>query len=162
MQRWGRREFKVVVERERERERERWGKEKRVEKLNMGCWETIGWVRKKRISNANKNKKNMFLLLFVGCLALVGYLIPNLVNTNAVFSKQQSYRYCCMDALQGRTLTKRMEKKLNGNNTRMLRAILNKSWERWTIEKRSGRGSWRSALAARHDNYDEIIWCESK
>ena len=26
------------------------------------------------------------------------------------------------------TLTKRMEKKLDGNNTRMLRAILNKSW----------------------------------
>ena len=27
-----------------------------------------------------------------------------------------------------RTFTKRMEKKLDGNNTRMLRAILNKSW----------------------------------
>ena len=27
------------------------------------------------------------------------------------------------------TLTKRMEKKLDGNNTRMLRALLNKSWK---------------------------------
>ena len=32
----------------------------------------------------------------------------------------RSYRYCYMDALLGR--------KLNGNYTRMLRAILNKSW----------------------------------
>ena len=29
-----------------------------------------------------------------------------------------------------RTLTKRLEKKLDGNYTRMLRAILNKSWQR--------------------------------
>ena len=28
------------------------------------------------------------------------------------------------------TLTKRMEKKLDGNYTRMLRAVLNKSWRR--------------------------------
>ena len=33
------------------------------------------------------------------------------------------------------TLTKRMEKKLNGNNTRMLRAVLNKSWKRHHTEK---------------------------
>ena len=39
------------------------------------------------------------------------------------FLKQRSCRYCCMDAL-----TKRMDKKLDGNYTRMLRAILNKSW----------------------------------
>ena len=33
-----------------------------------------------------------------------------------------------MDALHGLYLTKRLEKKLDGNYTRMLRAILNKSW----------------------------------
>ena len=44
----------------------------------------------------------------------------------AVSSKQRSYRYCYMDALHG--LTKRLKKKLDGNYTRMLRAILNKSW----------------------------------
>ena len=37
------------------------------------------------------------------------------------------YRYCCIDALTW-TLTKCMEKNLGGNYTRMLRAILNKSW----------------------------------
>ena len=42
---------------------------------------------------------------------------------NAVFTKQRSYQYCYMW-----TLTKRMEKKLDGNYTRMLRAVLNKSW----------------------------------
>ena len=45
-----------------------------------------------------------------------------------VFSKQQSCRiqlYGCTTW----TLTKRMEKKLDGNYTRMLRAILNKSWK---------------------------------
>ena len=34
-----------------------------------------------------------------------------------------------------RTLTKRMEKKLDGNYTRMLRAILNKSWRRHTTKQ---------------------------
>ena len=43
------------------------------------------------------------------------------------FSKQWSYRCCCMDALHGRS-AKHMEKKLGGNYTKMLRAILNKSW----------------------------------
>ena len=43
---------------------------------------------------------------------------------NAVSSRELSYRYCCMDALQ----TKRLEKKLDSNYTRMLCAILNKSW----------------------------------
>ena len=33
------------------------------------------------------------------------------------------------------TLTKRMEKKLGGNNTRMLRAILNKSWRQHTTKQ---------------------------
>ena len=32
------------------------------------------------------------------------------------------------------TLTKRLEKKLDGNNTRMLRAILNKSWRQHTTK----------------------------
>ena len=45
------------------------------------------------------------------------------VKWNAVSSKQRSCRYCYMDALLGR-----MEKKLDGNYTGMLRAILNKSW----------------------------------
>ena len=39
------------------------------------------------------------------------------------FSRQRSYRYCCMDTQLGR-----LEKKLDGNYTKMLRAILNKSW----------------------------------
>ena len=42
------------------------------------------------------------------------------------FSKLQSCRYCCMDALYGGQLN--MEKKIDSNYTRMLRAILNKSW----------------------------------
>ena len=43
------------------------------------------------------------------------------IKWNAVSSRQRSYRYCCMDAL-------RLEKKLDGNYTRMFRAILNKTW----------------------------------
>ena len=42
--------------------------------------------------------------------------------------RQRSHRYCYMDATTW-TLTKRLEKKLDGNYTRMLRAILNKSWQ---------------------------------
>ena len=34
-----------------------------------------------------------------------------------------------------RTLTKHMEKKLDGNNTRMLRAVLNKSWRQHTTKQ---------------------------
>ena len=49
------------------------------------------------------------------------------IKWNAVSSRQRSYRYCCMDGLLGRK-SKRLEKKLDGNYTRMLRAILNKSW----------------------------------
>ncbi len=45
------------------------------------------------------------------------------IKWNAVSSRQRSYRYCCMDALLGR-----YQKKLDGNYTRMLRPILNKSW----------------------------------
>ena len=55
----------------------------------------------------------------------------------AVF--QASYRYCCMDALLGCTtwtLTKRLKKKLDGNYTRMLRAILNKSWWQYPTRHR--------------------------
>ena len=47
------------------------------------------------------------------------------IKWSAVSSKQQSCRYCCTTW----TLTKRMEKKLDGKYTRMLRAILNKSWK---------------------------------
>ena len=43
---------------------------------------------------------------------------------NAISSKQRAYWYCCTTW----TLTKRLEKRLDGNYTRMLRAILNKSW----------------------------------
>ena len=43
------------------------------------------------------------------------------------FFKQRSYRYCYMECTTW-TLTKRQEKKIDGNYTRMLRAILNKSW----------------------------------
>ena len=42
------------------------------------------------------------------------------IKWNAVSSRQRSYRYW--------TLTKRLKKKLDGNYTWMLRAILNKSW----------------------------------
>ena len=47
------------------------------------------------------------------------------IKWNAVSSRLQSCWYCYMDALLGRWL----EKKLDGNYTRMLRAILNKSWQ---------------------------------
>ena len=47
---------------------------------------------------------------------------------NAVSSRQQSCRYCCMDVSLGRKKKKQLEKKLDGNYTRMLTAILNKSW----------------------------------
>ena len=47
------------------------------------------------------------------------------IKWNAVFSRQRSILlYGCTTW----TLTKRLEKKLDGNYTRMLRAILNKSW----------------------------------
>ena len=42
-----------------------------------------------------------------------------------IFSQQRSCWYCCMDCTTW-TLTKRMEKKLDGNYTRVLREILNK------------------------------------
>ena len=32
--------------------------------------------------------------------------------------------------------------------------------KRWTIQKGGGRGSRRSAPAARHDNDDDVILCE--
>ena len=46
------------------------------------------------------------------------------IKWNAVSSKQRPCRYCCITW----TLIKRLEKKLDGNYSRMLRAILNKSW----------------------------------
>ena len=46
------------------------------------------------------------------------------IKWNAVSSKQRSYRYGCTTW----TLTKQLEKKLDSNYKRMLRAILNKSW----------------------------------
>ena len=45
-----------------------------------------------------------------------------------ISSRQRSCRYCYMDALT-QTLTKRLENKLDDNYTRMLRAILNRSWQ---------------------------------
>ena len=47
-------------------------------------------------------------------------------KSNAVSSRQRSNRYW--------TLTKRLEKKLDGNCTRMLRAILTKSWRQHTTK----------------------------
>ena len=80
------------------------------------------------------------------------------------------------------TLTKRLKKKLDGNYTRMLRAILNNSWrqhpikhqlyghlppvtktiqklcqKRWTIGRSGERGSGISVLAARHDDDDVLF-----
>ena len=49
------------------------------------------------------------------------------IKWNAVSSKQRLCRYCLYGCTTW-TLTKRLEKKLDGNYTRMLRAILNKSW----------------------------------
>ena len=49
------------------------------------------------------------------------------IKWNAVSSMQRSHRYCCIDATTW-TLTKWLEKKLDDNYPRMLRAILNKSW----------------------------------
>ena len=46
------------------------------------------------------------------------------IKWNAVSSSLRSCRYCTT-----LTLTGRLEKKLDGNYTRMLRAILNKSWQ---------------------------------
>ena len=48
------------------------------------------------------------------------------IKWNAVSSRQLSYRYCCMDALHDANKTAGEE--TSGNYTRMLRAILNKSW----------------------------------
>ena len=75
------------------------------------------------------------------------------------------------------TLTKRL-KKLDGNYTRMLRAILNKSWrqrppirppashhvtlktcqKRWMTGRNGERGSGISVLAARHDDDDVCFY----
>ena len=49
------------------------------------------------------------------------------IKWSAVSSKQRSCRYCNMDAPHGRWLN-RWRKILTANYTRMLRAILNKSW----------------------------------
>ena len=46
------------------------------------------------------------------------------------------------------TLTKRMEKKLDDNNTRMLRAILNKSWRQHSHKAAAVR-----PLTTHHENY---------
>ena len=48
---------------------------------------------------------------------------------NAVSSRQQSYQDCLLYGCTTWTLTKWLEKKLDGNFRRMLRAILNKSWQ---------------------------------
>ena len=47
------------------------------------------------------------------------------------FSKQQSWLYGCTTWM----LTKRMEKKLDGNYTRMLWAVLNTSWRQQPIKQ---------------------------
>ena len=51
-----------------------------------------------------------------------------LVIWKSVSSKQLSYWYCYMDAL-------RMEKNVESNYTRMLRAILNKSWRQHSTKQ---------------------------
>ena len=65
-----------------------------------------------------------------GRTAMIGYWSYEtqtwLIKWNAVSSEQRSCRYCYRHCATW-TLTKRVEKKLDGNYTRMLRAILNKS-----------------------------------
>ena len=56
------------------------------------------------------------------------------LNETHFFSKQQSCRYCCMDALHG-CLLNVWKKKLDSNYTRMLRAILNKPWKQHPTHK---------------------------
>ncbi len=53
------------------------------------------------------------------------YYLPHSFGDNAVSSRQLSI---LLHGCTTWTLTKRLEKKLDGNYTRMLRAILNKSW----------------------------------
>ena len=60
-------------------------------------------------------------------LIIIIYLLFIPIKWNAVSSRQRLYRYCYMDRTTW-TLTKRLEKKLDGNYTRILKAILNKSW----------------------------------
>ena len=50
-----------------------------------------------------------------------------LIKWNAIFTKQQSCRYCIYRCTTW-TLTKHIEKKLDDNYTRILQAILKKSW----------------------------------
>ena len=55
------------------------------------------------------------------------------IKWSAVSTKQRSCRYCDMDALHGRWL--KIEKKLDGNYRRMLRAIVGKSWRQQHIKQ---------------------------
>ena len=52
------------------------------------------------------------------------------------------------------TLTKRLEKKLNGNYTRMLRLILNKSWRQHPTRHHETPTIW--PLASHHENYTSL------
>ena len=58
------------------------------------------------------------------CSCLNGSILPLIPSSYNLYY----YYYNCCYGCTTWTLTKRLEKKLDGNYTRMLRAILNKSW----------------------------------
>ena len=78
------------------------------------------------------------LVGFYGISTIVGYLMPNPLSTiwksDLTDKIKRSFFQAAVTSIllygcTTWTLTKRLEKKLDGNYTRMLRAILNKSWQ---------------------------------
>ena len=55
-------------------------------------------------------------------------------------------------------LTKRMEKKLNGNYTRMLRAVLNKSWRKQPTKQQLYLPSIRKTILVRGTRHARHCW----
>ena len=72
------------------------------------------------IYNDNDTTINLYNATALATATLIAVSPPRTWDTRGVFRKKQR--------VPGPTLTKRLEKKLDGNYTRMLRAILNKSW----------------------------------
>ena len=86
----------------------------------------------------------VFYLLQIFCTQLNGFTFSNLVNSYVILKFQliikrinlnlnetltcTGFKYSLLYGCTTWTLTKRLEKKLVGNYTRILRAILNKSW----------------------------------
>ena len=65
-------------------------------------------------------------MLIVVCACTYSHTLTHIGNVwNKIW--QRLCRYCYMDATTW-ALTKRLERRLDGNYTRMLRAVLNKSW----------------------------------